>query len=230
MKLKEGLNNNQLKLIAMFTMLLDHAGRQLFPEADILMTIGRIAFPVFSYMIAEGCKYTKNKKKYLLIMAGMALVCQCVYFFTSGSLYMNVLMTFVLSILCIYAGDNFRKKKNFTSALLMALQFSAVIFLCVILPRLVPETDFTIDYGIFGVLLPVGVYFAPKKSHKLIVTSVFLILLALSMNPRQWFGFLSLPLLILYNGKRGKKNLKLLFYIFYPTHLAVIYLIDMLIQ
>lgn len=230
MKLKEGLNNNRLKLIAMLTMLLDHAGRQLFPEADILTIIGRIAFPVFSYMIAEGCTYTKNKKKYLLIIAGMALGCQCVYFFTSGSLYMNVLITFVLSILCIYTGDFFRKNKNLTSAMLTAFMFFAVFFLCIILPRLVPETDFTIDYGFFGVFLPVGVYFAPKKKHKLIVTSVFLTLIALSMNPEQWFAFLALPLLMLYNGERGKMRLKYLFYIFYPAHLAVIYLISLLIN
>ena len=58
---KIGLTNNQLKIIAMISMLIDHIGLQMFPDLLIFRIIGRLAFPIFAYMIAEGCFYTKNK-------------------------------------------------------------------------------------------------------------------------------------------------------------------------
>ena len=57
------LNGNHLKLIAAFSMLLDHAGILLFPQIRMLRIIGRLAYPIFAFMIAEGCRYTKNKAK-----------------------------------------------------------------------------------------------------------------------------------------------------------------------
>ena len=79
-KLKFGLTNNQLKIIAMISMLIDHVGVVLFPKLKILRIIGRLAFPIFAYMIAEGCQYTRNRFKYLLIIAGMGITYQVVYF------------------------------------------------------------------------------------------------------------------------------------------------------
>jgi hypothetical protein len=55
------LTGNQLKLIAAGAMLADHVGLMFFPEAELLRIIGRLAFPIFAFMIAEGCKYTRNK-------------------------------------------------------------------------------------------------------------------------------------------------------------------------
>ena len=73
-----GLTNNKLKIIAMISMLIDHIGVALFPYVEIFRIIGRLAFPIFAYMIAEGCRYTKNRKKYLGIILGMAIVFQLV--------------------------------------------------------------------------------------------------------------------------------------------------------
>ena len=56
----KGLTNNQLKLIALVTMTLDHIGVVLFPQAQWLRIVGRLAFPIFAYMIAEGCRHTAN--------------------------------------------------------------------------------------------------------------------------------------------------------------------------
>lgn len=58
-----GLSNNALKIIAMLSMLIDHTGLMIFPEYKIFRIIGRLAFPIFAYMIAEGCFYTKKQKK-----------------------------------------------------------------------------------------------------------------------------------------------------------------------
>lgn len=71
----KGLNATQLKLIAAFTMLLDHAGALLFPEVMILRVIGRLAYPLFAFMIAEGCRHTRNKLRYFLLIFGLGLAC-----------------------------------------------------------------------------------------------------------------------------------------------------------
>lgn len=72
-KQKEGsllLSGNQLKIIAMITMLIDHIGVNLFPSVTIMRVIGRLSFPIFAYMIAEGCRYTRDRKKLSLYDSG----------------------------------------------------------------------------------------------------------------------------------------------------------------
>ena len=99
-----------------------------------------------------------------------------------------------------------------------------------ILPIHLDEFGFQIDYGIYGVLLPVAVFYGKGKWQKLCISTIILALLAYSFGGGiQWFSLLSVPILALYNQKRGKYNIKPLFYIFYPAHLVVIYLISLLI-
>ena len=64
--MKLSLTSNQLKLLAMVTMTLDHIGVHLFPQCLFLRIIGRLAMPIYAYMIAEGCAHTRNRKQYLL--------------------------------------------------------------------------------------------------------------------------------------------------------------------
>ena len=94
-----GLNGNQLKIVALLAMTCDHIGKQLLPQNEILQIVGRLAFPIFAYMIAEGCVHTKSKKKYFFSMFGLASVCQIAYFYAMGSLYQCVLVTFSMSII-----------------------------------------------------------------------------------------------------------------------------------
>ena len=68
------LTGNQLKIFALIAMTLDHIGLELLPQYPFLRIIGRLAFPLFAYMIAEGCRYTKNRTRYLLCIASMGLV------------------------------------------------------------------------------------------------------------------------------------------------------------
>ena len=225
---KIGLSNNQLKIIAMVFMLLDHLGVVLFPNAIWLRYIGRLSFPIFAYMIAEGCKYTRNRVKYFLHIFVLAVVCQVVYFFAQGSLYQSVLMTFSLSIVLIFAIDHFVAKKNLSAGALLLVVCGAVLFLTLWLPKLLPETDYDVDYKLCGVLLPVVVRYCPNKPMKLLGTAVMLLGLVQIYGTIQLPAFLVLPLLALYSGARGKWNIKYLFYIFYPAHLGLIYLISLL--
>lgn len=223
-----GLSGNQLKIIALIAMTCDHVGLQLLPQFPLLRIIGRIAFPIFAYMIAEGCQYTHDRKKYLLAMWRLAAACQLVYFFAIGSLYMSVLVSFTLAISLIYLIDYARSRSG-AAYLAPLAALCAVFFLCRVLPDLIPSTDYAIDYGLWGVLLPVLIYFEKDKTRKLRNLAVGLALIALETGGIQWYSLLALPLLALYTGKRGKLKMKNLFYIYYPAHLVVIYGISLLL-
>lgn len=227
---KFGLTNNQLKIIAMVSMLFDHVGKELLPQYPILQIIGRLAFPIFAYMIAEGCFYTKNKIKYFLTIFILGTGCQIVYTVAEHSFYQNVLITFSLSIALIFSLENFRIKKEKLSGIILFFTVLIVSILTIVLPLLLEEYGFQIDYGIYGVLLPVAVFNGKDKERKLVYTTGVLALLAHSFGGGiQWFSLLSVPILALYNQKRGKYNIKPLFYIFYPAHLVVIYLISLVL-
>ncbi len=223
-----GLSGNTLKIIALITMTLDHIGVQIFTESTLLRIIGRLAFPIFAYMIAEGCLYTKNRARYLINMAALALVCQLVYFFALGSLYQCILVTFSLSIALIYLFDNAVKTKNAAIGLAFVLSLLAVYAASEVLPLLLLNTDFGIDYGFFGIMLPVIVFAGKNKVQKLALSFVGLAFVSLASGGIQWYCLLSLVLLALYSGERGRAKIKNLFYIYYPVHLVVIYLISLI--
>ena len=68
-----------IKLIACLTMLVDHAGKMLFPQYPVMREIGRLAFPLFAYGIAVGAVYTQNPARYLSRVVLLAIVCQPLY-------------------------------------------------------------------------------------------------------------------------------------------------------
>ena len=224
-----GMTGNQLKIVALLAMTCDHVGKQLFPQVEILQIFGRLAFPIFAYMIAEGCVHTKSKKKYFFSMFGLALLCQIAYFFAMGSLYQCVLVTFSMSILLIYLLDNARKKRKVLGYLGFGLGLVTVAIICIMFPWILIGTDFAIDYGILGVLLPVGIYIGRNRKEKRAIMVLILALLGVKYGGVQWYGLLAPCLLATYNGKRGKLKMKHLFYIYYPLHLLGIYLLGLIV-
>ena len=221
---RSGLTGNQLKIIAMIAMTCDHVGLQLLPHWGILRILGRLALPIYAYMIAEGCRHTHDRKKYLLRMVTLALVCQIVYFGAMGSLYQCILITFSLSVISIGLYDAVERENTAGARIRLGLGTGAIFFLCTVLPDLLPHTDFEIDYGLPGVLLTVLIYGAGTPGLLLGVA-----LVALKYGGIQWLGLLAVPLLLTYNGQRGKANLGKLFYWYYPIHLVVIYGISLIL-
>ncbi len=221
--MKLGLNNNQLKIIAMVSMLIDHMGYILFPQYRWMRIVGRLAFPIFAYMIAEGCAHTRNRAGYLFRMVAFAAIVQAAYYVAMDSLRQCCFVTFSMSIATIYAADCYRKNKGIFSAALAGITLAALVYVCVMLPGRLP--GFRIEYGLFGVLLPVVIYLVPGKEGKVVAAAAMLMAISSNYSRLQWYALLSLPLLVLYNGNRGKAKLKYLFYIFYPTHLVVLYFI-----
>ena len=221
------LTGNQLKLLALIAMTCDHVGVSLFPQARWLRIVGRLALPIFAYMIAEGCRYTRSRKLYLLNLLAVAALCQIVYFVAMGSLYMCIMVTFSLSVGLIYLWDYSTTRPAPQGGFLVLAALSAVWVLCEM--PLFPGTDFAIDYGFCGVLLPLLIYLGQDRWQALVMTALGLLLLSLSQGGIQWFAFFGLIPLAFYRGTRGKAKLKYLFYIYYPVHLAVIWLIGLLL-
>ena len=221
---RKGLTGNQLKIIAMVAMTCDHVGMQLFPQFLWLRMIGRLAMPIYAFLIAEGCRHTRDRKKYLLRLLGMGALCQIVYLLAMGSLYQCILITFSLSVIYICLYDTVERGPSFGNRLCLGLYTGLVFFLCTVLPDLLPHTDFEIDYGLPGVLLPMLVYGAGTRGLLLGV-----VLVALKYGGIQWLGLLAVPLLLTYNGQRGKANIGKFFYWYYPIHLVVIYGISLIL-
>ena len=227
--LKKGLSGNQLKILAMLTMTADHVGLLLFPYVMWLRMVGRLAFPIYAFFIAEGCRHTRSKGKYLLSLLAVAALCQAVELFR-GSLYQCVLVTFSLSLGIIWLTELVREKN--TPSLWLALGGAVLgsYFVCEILPGLLPGSDFRLDYGFWGVMTPVLVSMGKTKERRLTGLLLGLCCIAAGSARIQWLSLLAVPLLYFYNGQRGKRNIKWLFYFYYPAHLAVIYLIGSLLR
>lgn len=224
--MRKGLTGNQLKLIAMVTMTLDHIGFVLFPQVLWMRLVGRLAFPIYAFFVAEGCRHTRSMPKYLGSVALVALLCQVVTVL-AGSWYQCALVTFILSITLILQLQKLRETKNVFWMLLFAATLAAVWFLTQTLPGLLPDTDYAVDYDFLGVILPVVIWLMPTKPLQLLGASVVLLAMGLS-NQYQLLALGAVPLLALYNGQRGKRNIKWLFYWYYPAHLGILHLIAML--
>ena len=226
---RKGLSGNQLKLIAMICMTIDHIGCYTFPRILVLRIVGRLAFPIYAYMIAEGCRYTRSMGKYLGSLLVIAALCQIVYFVMMRSLYMCIMVTLSFSVGIIWLIRLAEEKRNAAARVAAAAAIVLAFFAAEILPRLLTGTDYDIDYGFLGIILPVVVYLGRGKAQKLLGATLVLGLLAYATATVQWFGLLTVPLLALYGGHRGKYKLKWLFYLYYPLHLVLIWLVAIVI-
>ncbi len=241
------LSGNMLKVIAAVCMAIDHIGMLFFPKVAVFRIIGRLAFPIFAYMIAEGCRYTKNKLRYFGLIFFPAAICQGAYYLVDNkSTYMCVLITFSLSILMIYALGYFKKAVFADKKSVLKILLGGVLFALLVWGTWELNTILQIDYGFWGSMLPVFVsVFQPagrddksilnKTDHIFVHSGMMalgLLLLSFSkgvMNV-QIYSLLSVVLILLYSGEKGKWNMKYFFYVFYPVHLAILGGIYLLIR
>lgn len=212
----KGLNTFTLKMIAIITMLIDHIGHVLFPEVMILRIIGRISFPIFAYVLAEGFVYTTDVKKYLLRLGIFALLSEIPYDLAiMGSVlefsHQNVFFTLFIGVLVLYLMS---QVKN------IILQYGVVaagILVCSLLHT---------DYSNIGILLIFIFYvFRERKIEKLLIVGLIFIGLTSGL---QLYALLALPLLALHNREQGPK-IKAFFYLFYPAHLLILYLVHLIV-
>lgn len=235
------MTRNTLKIIACVSMLVDHIGYILLPEVAFLRYVGRLAMPIFAFFIGEGCLYTRDRKKYFTRIFSLGVICQLFYvieyLFTKSSnpFYLNILFTFSASVVLCSCFINACEEKaegrpGKRSALLGAV-LAAIWLVCYLGEEGIIPLEF--DYGFGGIILPVFAAVSKDRKKKLISFALGLALVILLKNYRDpmWTvcALLSIVPLSFYNGRAGTKNLQKAFYLFYPLHLGVLYLISVII-
>lgn len=222
----------QLKLFAIIGMLLDHIA-VVFPDIPLFLKypfyfLGGITFPIMAYLLIEGHKYTKNKISYGIRLFIFALISQIPYtlaFINNVSLQAtNIFFTLFLCYLLIIVYKRFNK-------------FLFILFYLFVLAL---QLKFAMDWAIAGPILMVMLLMTGESQERLIYTlpifSITIIVSSGFMYDMSIFniiffvgsGTLALFLLYNYNGERGKP-MKYLFYIFYPLHLLILYLVNIYI-
>ena len=109
--------SESLKIVALICMLIDHAGATLFPQCDILRSIGRVSFPLYAFLLAQGCKHTHSMERYLLGLGIFALISEIPYDLAFGNSInfldqTNIFYTLFLSAACVYIYDSIKKQKT----------------------------------------------------------------------------------------------------------------------
>ncbi|MCQ2463443.1 MAG: conjugal transfer protein TraX [Clostridia bacterium] len=219
-----GLSANTLKLIAIFAMTVDHVAWVFIPDKTQLLPVimhifGRITAPVMCFFISEGLFYTKSVKKYILRLLLFAVPSHFAYAFAFGysftALKTSMLWTLAWGLIALAA-----LKSRMNPALKVLITAAAFIL------------TFFSDWYYVGVIM-VLIFGLNRGSFKrqAAILSVFIIGFAIYYTYAyhdplygavQLGVLLSLPLLYLYNGQRGKYKLKWLFYTYYPAHLALL--------
>ncbi len=245
MKQKHGfeLNSMTLHLLAMAIMLCDHLGWTVFRGHTWMNSVGRIAFPIFAFMLVEGYFHTRNLRKYVLRLAVFAviseipfnlMVCGRMWF----PLHQNVLWTFLIGILVIYLLE---KAKRIKITWLKILAF----FGAIAAGYLLGLVSF-VDYGYGGVFMVLAFYIFRQRNwvsfagQFLMLTYINFVLLGkygpfitlfgdTLKIPMQGLAILALLPIWLYRGRQGphNKGLQYLYYGFYPAHLLILGLIQM---
>lgn len=227
------MSGTMLKWIAIVTMLIDHIGAvviengilqvqdaaafsamlstpqgQLIWKADyVFRCIGRLAFPIFCFLLVEGFQHTRNVKKYALRLGLFALLSEIPFDLAiSGRVfsleYQNVYFTLLLGLAALMGVQRFQRE--FWKQAVVILGCSGLAWLL------------KTDYDAFGVLFIVTLYLF--RYEPVAQTAVGSLMLCWELP-----AVLSFIPIRLYNGTRGKGNLKYIFYGFYPVHLLILW-------
>lgn len=249
-----GLSAFVLRTLAVVCMLLDHIGFCLpkAPFYDVFRIIGRLAFPIFVFLIVNGFRHTHSRVKYALRLFLFAIVSQVPFslMLRSKLLYLNgnVFFTLLLSLLCVWFAAEFFRKRGWWRV----LAFVPSVLVCGLYYLGVLKSD----YGMKGILLALVFYFFDGH-HLLTLFGSFVSLFAPTFLgygmqlfnllrgrgavfalPDSWtltgaFALSALVPIFLYNGQKGfapknkvaAKLLQIAFYLFYPVHMLLLWLI-----
>jgi len=211
-----------LKWIAIITMTIDHIGAVLYPELAVLRWIGRLAFPLFAYLLMIGLESTRNVRKYFVRLFAFALISQIPFFLAIGKSpfeMFNIFFTLSLGLMFV---QFFRKGQ-------------AVAFVPLMISVILP-----IDYGVYGIAVIGCMYFLIENPKLGVILLVLLNMLFLFPPSSQILSLAAIPLILLHkNGFLAIKKInndeefriplwrKYFFYVYYPLHLALLYTIKM---
>lgn len=241
-KFKSGITSMTLHVMAMVFMLCDHLWGTVVPGNDWLTCIGRLAFPIFAFMIVEGYFHTKNLKKYVLRLLLFAVISEIPFNLAMGSrlfypIHQNVLWSFLIAIGLIFLNEKVKAKKIWLRIL--------VAVATVLLGYVIGLITF-VDFYHAGILTVLVFYFFRGRKwwcytaqlvclwyinaemlggfgyeFELFNKTIFIV--------RQSIALLALIPIWLYRGKQGyhSKWLQYFYYAFYPLHLMILGIIKM---
>lgn len=202
-----------------------------------LQPIGKIAFPLFCFMIAEGYFYTHSKQRYFLFMGGFAILTEPIFdiaFFGDWSRaegtypffwqYQNVLFTLLLGLFALWLAERVKiccdNKLPHVGVVILQLIVACGMAICAELLHT--------DYGFYGVILIVGFYWT-RQNRLYQILALFVIYMLCENAVPTLSLVISALILLMYNGKRGKWNMKYFFYVFYPGHILLLHMMTFVI-
>lgn len=215
--MKFGLNSFALKIIALTSMVIDHVGAVLFPKCLAFRIIGRLAFPIYAFLIVEGFCHTHDVKKYMARLTAFAILSEvpfdlAFYGKCFEFSHQNVFFTLLLGVLLLYFYSN--QQSTVGKAGYMAL------FL------LMGELMRT-DYGMWGVLMIFCFYLYRENIQAKIISIAAIQILVL--GGVQSYAIAAIIPIAFYNGEKGP-GWKYFFYAAYPLHLLILFGIKMILQ
>ena len=240
--MKKTLNSNALKIIAIVAMTIDHIAWLVFPGYSneflpaLLHIIGRLTCPIMCYFIAEGYHYTKNINKYTLRLFAFSLISHFAYIFASSSFIDGK------SFIPFYYGDILNQ-----TSVMWPLAWGLVMLrvvnserinsiIKVLLVLLICVITFPSDWSCIASLCILAIGTNRESFRKQMLWMVFYVgiySVVYFFTLDKLYGIIqmgvvfSIPLIMMYNGQRGRSQrinrfMKWLFYIYYPLHLFII--------
>lgn len=232
------MNAFVLKIIACFTMFIDHVGYIVFDgHSSWFNYVGRLAFPIFAFQISEGYIYTHDVKKYLLRLILFAFISQIPFLLFHSIINnepgLNVIFTLFLGLVAIIIYDKYNK---FVGV------FSAIIFGII-------AHFLNSDYSFYGVGITFLFYVFNKNKCLLAISFIIATLMQYSYLILVYYNYgfeflknvfiiylpyfictiFSIIIILCYNKKKGPST-KYFFYLFYPLHMILIYILSFVLQ
>ena len=232
-----------LHIMAMLFMLFDHLWGTIVPGQDWLTCIGRLAFPIFAFLIVEGYFHTKDFRKYLKRIFLFAILSEIPFNLAMGSrlfypIHQNVLWSFLISLLLIHWNER-TKAKNLWKRILVGVSSVLVAYFVGLLTF--------VDYHNAGILMVLTFYFFHRRKWwdyigqlvcmwyiNVEILSGFAYQFQFGGNTffiaRQGLALLALIPIWLYQGNQGyhSKWFQYTCYVFYPLHLLILGIIKVL--
>ena len=234
-----------LKCIALVTMIIDHVGLVFFPTTWWIREIGRLSFPIYAFLLAQGLIHTRSKPKYALRLLAFGIISEVPHDLACKGKFLewtsqNIMFELLAGLIVLWCIDVIISKES--------RWWQRVICIIPIVPVTFLSAYLSLSYGVYGIALMVGYYIFSKwnpfkKCSPLAAlsgsgityafngvrvwrfTAFGKLLKILSINTIQMYAIYSGIPILFYNGKPGKYKLKWFFYTIYPVHLLILYFI-----
>lgn len=244
-----GLSGCVLKMIAVFSMLVDHTAASVFGRLIVQMPawgpvtsenrrsflmlysclrlIGRMAFPIYCFLLVEGFYHTRNRAKYALRLFVFALISEIPFDMALrqslfDSSHNNVFFTLLIGLISmwgIHVVQTYEREKEWI--ILRILFILVIVFYGCIVAELLHT-----DYGAAGVIAILLMYLFYEKRE--LGFGLMVLSLGFLSDVSEFGALFMLPFIDAYNGTRGRQ-MKYFFYWFYPVHLLILGVICMLL-